>query len=540
MAEKEEDDPWDFLGKSTSGAGRPSSESEPSAESPRQDSDPAAPAPSMSISDLMPARKVPATADETSADEDAWGFLSARKAEMAERADTGGIPEARVEKREAGEFRADMGGTSLKRRAIPMALALALVSVAGFLTETVAATQLVSLAGAQSLFIVYPLGGVGLVLLALLQFRYVDQKARLTVLRVASLLYAAAFVVALVLLGSSIVPVICLAAIYLLGDQLNFLIPLLVWSLAGDEFNVAEGRKIFGWIVAWTYGGQVLGLVIATSSPYLLSAHDIPLPVLLVLDPLICIFIGLWLPRALKGTFAAKGLNRAETMRESVSGAWDFISGVPIWRTFLLASIITFIGGMTVFLSFMTGEGDLIGSNAADLQFFFGAVMLGSLLVCLILQIFFAERLQDRIGIPGVLIILPIMTVLAGVLLAFGIAAQSLVLLALGLGAWFIPRWSIDENARRAALALVPDERRTRVSFIVDLMPISVGLIIAGPLAALGFLSGWLWVIPAAGAIVTLFAVPLMLQVRRGWEDSLLNWRLRRRKQNRSLVLGEE
>jgi uncharacterized membrane protein YoaK (UPF0700 family) len=195
---------------------------------------------------------------------------------------------------------------------------------------------------------------------------------------------------------------------------------------------------------------------------------------------------------------------------------------------------------MTVFLSFMTGEGDLIGSDAGKLQFFFGSVMLASLILCLLLQVFFAEKLQDRIGIPGVLIILPVMTVLAGVLLACGIAFQSLPLLALGLAAWFIPRWSVDENARRAALALVPDERRTRVSFIVDLLPISVGLIIAGPLAALGLLAGQLWVIPALGALITIFAIPLALRVRRGWEDSLLNWRLRRRKQNRSIVLGEE
>lgn len=132
------------------------------------------------------------------------------------------------------------------------------------------------------------------------------------------------------------------------------------------------------------------------------------------------------------------------------------------------------------------------------------------------------------------------MTILAGVALAVGIALQSLAFLALGLAFWFIPRWSIDENARRAALALVPDERRTRVSFVVDLMPISLGLIIAGPLAAIGYLSGYLWAIPMLGALITILAVPLAFKVRRGWEDSLLNWRLRRRKQNRSLSLGEE
>jgi len=513
MSEKSEADPWDFL-------------------TPRVSS-------SSAESDSVAVESPGAPKAESDGD-DPWSFLTARKAEVAGRDDSGSVPEALVEKREAGEFRGDMGGESLKRRALPMALCLALVSVAGFLTETVAATQLVSLAGATSLFFVYPLGGLGLIVLALIQFKFVDQKARLKVLRLASLLYAVAFIITLILLGSSVAPIICIAIVYLLGDQLNFLVPLLVWSLAGDEFNVAEGRKIFGWIIAWTYGGQILGLAIAASSPFAFSALNLPLPLLLLIDPIVCIFVGLWLPLRLKGTFAAKGLNTPESLKTSLAGAWDFINGVPIWRTFLLASTITFIGGMTVFLSFMTGEGDLIGSDAGKLQFFFGSVMLASLILCLLLQVFFAEKLQDRIGIPGVLIILPVMTVLAGVLLACGIAFHSLPLLALGLAAWFIPRWSVDENARRAALALVPDERRTRVSFIVDLVPISVGLIIAGPLAALGLLAGQLWVIPALGALITIFAIPLALRVRRGWEDSLLNWRLRRRKQNRSIVLGEE
>ncbi|CAB4675571.1 unannotated protein [freshwater metagenome] len=145
----------------------------------------------------------------------------------------------------------------------------------------------------------------------------------------------------------------------------------------------------------------------------------------------------------------------------------------------------------------------------------------------------------EKLGIPGVLMILPLATVFGGILVSVGILTSNLAWLAVGLAAWFIPRWSIDENARRAALALVPDERRTRVSFLVDLLPVSVGLIAAGPVAALGLLTDQLWAVPLAAAIVAGVAVPFAIKVRRGWADSLLNWRLRRRKQNRSSILGE-
>jgi MFS family permease len=186
----------------------------------------------------------------------------------------------------------------------------------------------------------------------------------------------------------------------------------------------------------------------------------------------------------------------------------------------------------------MSGESEIIGSNATTLQVFYASVMLLSFLVCWGLQAFAAQRLQDRFGIPTMLLVLPVATVLSGVILAIGIGTNSLVLLGIGLGLWFIPRWSVDENARRAALALVPDERRTRVSFVLDLFPISIGLILSGPIAAVGIFLGWLWVVPALAGLIAVCAIPLLLNVRRGWEDSLLNWRLRRRKQNRSSALG--
>ncbi|MFY9208122.1 MAG: hypothetical protein WAO33_03330, partial [Candidatus Nanopelagicales bacterium] len=69
-------------------------------------------------------QKTPGSGSETSPPpDDDWGFLASRK-EQAQ-------PVEKPVKRAAGEFRGEMaGGVSLKRRAWPMALSLALVSVA--------------------------------------------------------------------------------------------------------------------------------------------------------------------------------------------------------------------------------------------------------------------------------------------------------------------------------------------------------------------------------------------------------------------------
>ena len=218
-----------------------------------------------------------------------------------------------------------------------------------------------------------------------------------------------------------------------------------------------------------------------------------------------------------------------------MASAWDFVTGVPIWRTFLLASIVTFAAGMTGFIAFMVGSGELLDLDAGRIQVFFAGISLASFLVAWLIQATSAERILERLGIPGTLLVLPIATVAAGLLLALGAVLESLVIFAIAITLWRIPRWSVDENARRAALALVPDERRTRVSFLVDLLPVAIGLLLSAPLAIIAVVTGLSWITGIIVAVLAAVAIPLSIRVLRGWEDSLLNWRLRRRKQNRTL-----
>lgn len=490
--------------------------------------------------------------------DDPWGFLADRKPKRVDAAPESSTQPAAPEpaapeqpagdaastpqrglpaKRAHGEFRNTIESVPLKRRAWPIAASLALVSVAGFLTEIVAAAQVISLAGPRSMLYVYPLGGIGLVLLALAQFTYIDGRARLPTIRVVALIYAALFAIGLALLAGSVLPVVAGVLVWLLADQLNFLLPLMIWSLAADEFNVAEGRKVFGWIVTWTYLGQVVGLAIATAGAPLLSTVGIPLTWLLVVAPVLCVIVAWWLPRAMRGSAAATGLARQENMSTSLRSAWTFVAEVPVWRQFLLASSLTFIAGMLIFIGFLAGAENQVSADAERIQLIFGLTTLVSFLICWLVQVFVAEPLQNRIGIPGVLLILPIATVVAAVALLAGVLAEVLPLMAVGAALWLIPRWSVDENARRAALALVPDERRTRVSFVVDLGPVALGLILSGPVAAIGLLTGALWLVPASAAVLAAAAIVPAVKVLRGWEDSLLSWRLRRRKRNRTIGL---
>lgn len=458
--------------------------------------------------------------------EDPWGFLGdRRRAADATAGSPGGIDRATPAR-------------SLHRRAWPVALSLALVLFAGFVTEMVGASQMLALAGPQSLLVMYPVGGVGLLLMALVAFRVVDRRARLPMLRGVLAAYGVVIAVMLGLLLSGVVPLLATAVVWALADQLMFLVPGLLWSLAGDEFNAAEGRRVFGWIVSWTYAGQVAGLAVATVSPWALTALSVPLPALLVVDPVICLGLALWLPRAMAGAAAGRGLTHDEGLRASLASGWSFVRGVPVWQWLMVGSVLVYVAVMTVHLSFMAGAELVLGSDPATLQSVLAGVSLAGFCACWLIQLAAAERVQARLGIAGTLLVLPVCTVVAGALLAAGGVTGSILLLALGVSAVRVPKWSLDENARRAALALVPDERRARVSFLVDLAPTGVGLVLSGAVAAVAVVTGALWVAPALAAVVALAALVPMLAVRRGWDDSLLNWRLRRRKSRTGLDLG--
>jgi MFS family permease len=146
-------------------------------------------------------------------------------------------------------------------------------------------------------------------------------------------------------------------------------------------------------------------------------------------------------------------------------------------------------------------------------------------------------KLLEKWGIPGTLLILPVVTVVAAGMVLLGIASNVLLLVAVGMGIWLAQRWSVDRVARRASLALVPNERRARMYFLLELVPVGVGLIVGAATAAIGVWVGMAWPILIAIIFVALAAIYQGMIVRRGWEESLLNWRLRRRKTNRSIAI---
>lgn len=466
----------------------------------------------------------PASGGSESNEEDPWAFVSNRiKREPEQGAPT---PAAGSRLTDAGS---ESAMQSLRRRARPLAVAAALVYLFGLMTEVVIASRFVSELGPMALVIIYPLGAIGLLAIALVQIKWIDRIPRTHAFTIVTLGYATAFAIGLIFVAIPSTSVWATGAIWLIADQLNFLLPLIVWALIGDLFNAGEGRKIYPWITTWQYGGQLVGLAIPALIPFIFIPLGVPLPWLLIVCPVGIMLLGIYLPRALKDRPISKGHGRDESLGESFTSAWQFVGGVKAFRAMFITSVFVFIAGMSLEASFVSSADRILG-DAAQLQIVYGGTLVIVFAIATTLHLFYTTKLLEKFNIPGSLMVLPIFAIAAGLVIIMGLAFDFLPVLVIGIIAWWVPRWSIDEVARRASLALVPDEKRARVSFLVDLVPFAAGLMVAGfitwivdfidaPIAAP--------IIAVPFAIVALFAAQVM---RRSWQDSLLDPKLRRRK----------
>ncbi len=177
--------------------------------------------------------------DSSSADDD-WGFITARakpsgqsatnKDALADLIEADSVEKTEPVKNVLGSRLDSWGDQSsmdqLRQRARPISLAIAAVFILGYINEIVAGARFVSLLGAKAVIIIYPLAGLGLIGVALLQITWIDKLPRDKALSRVTIAYAIGFVVGLILVAFPQTTVFGSGFIWLFADQLNFLLPI--------------------------------------------------------------------------------------------------------------------------------------------------------------------------------------------------------------------------------------------------------------------------------------------------------------------------
>lgn len=417
-----------------------------------------------------------------------------------------------------------------RRIARPIALALALIQLAGLLTDLVGATQIVTLAGPSALSLIVPISGLAMAATVLFQYGLLDRLPRLRALRLVGGGYALALILTVGLLLAGWAPVLTTAATWLLADQLSLVLPVLLWAIAGDCFNTAEAGRTYSWMLMWGYGGQILGIAVAVAAPALFGHWQVPLPALLLVDPLACAVAALWVPRALRSAPVHPGSRTAANPVVALRGALDFSARVPVWREILMMATLVAAAGATASVGFTVSAGAAIGGDAGQLQTYLGTANLVTLALCGLYQLTLAGSVNSRFGVAAQLMVLPATTVIAGLMLTLGTELDSLWVLAFGIVLIGVPEWTVDDTARHGALSVVPDQLRARLSLTMDFGRFAVAQVVGGLLALIASLTHNYWLTGLFAAALAAAGLRRARRVRSGWDDSLLNWRLRRRK----------
>ena len=328
------------------------------------------------------------------------------------------------------------------------------------------------------------------------------------------------------------------ALLYLVAEQQLLFFPLVFWVLANDMFNMSQSTRLFPLIASMSFVGKLLGIGVTLVSPNLFRQLDIESEDVLFLNVFIYLLAYLVAWVGLRKADIRETRQQHETVKETLMEGWGFVREVLSFRFLALAIIAMLVCDTVIEFRFLVVS-DAQFSDPAQYQTFYSWYRLGLLTVSFIIQGFFTSRIITAVRLKNAFFIKPI-SVLIGALVA--IFKVDLVGSVIGVVLLRLPQYTVDESSQKAFQALVPEERRGRVSIFMDSYLYCIGVIIGclftGGIVLLGILTdfgGYFYVYLGLAVLASLFAVWAIYKMRGVYDVSLLNWRLKRR-QRRGLT----
>ena len=308
-------------------------------------------------------------------------------------------------------------------------------------------------------------------------------------------------------------------ALWLLRGASEFLLGLAVWGLAGLVTDTRQAKRFFPLIGGAAVVGQVVG-GLATR----------PLAGWLGTDNLILVWLGslalvVLMGRTLMKTAGtdARPPRRRRTPAIAEIGA-ELREGLryairsPLLRWMSVGSILFSLLFFSLYLPFSRAAVARF-PQADDLAGFFGLFFAVSTAVTLLLSLFVMNRALSRVGVPAVMMVLPVLY-----LLAFGvltIASTFAILLAFRF-AQVVWLQGGASSAWEAVINTVPGDRRDRMRAFLYGGPTQVGTVLAGLVAVVGERAVSPRVLYGLGLAAAAGAVYAMSRVRRAYASELV------------------
>ena len=374
----------------------------------------------------------------------------------------------------------------------------------------------------------------------------VDRMERVHLIKYLMLAFAVIFLILRFIFSLGTPDWISYPILYILTDQIYAVFPLAFWAMVNDQYTAAEGKRLFPIITMGTMIGSILGNGLAALSAWMLRQSGDDPTSLLPLGSII-LLVGFVI---IEAVFSKRTVNARHShdgtvdIKQTLNVGVDYIKNVPIFTYLALAMLLSGWVFAVIEYHFLYSVDQSVSQDPLQFQAFYGIFKIILIISTILVQALVSGRLMERIGLKSAFIIQPIALAI-GAVLAFLVpgvygAAGARYVVRLVQQAW-------DEPARKSLENLIPDERRGRVSVVIDRYFYDLSTIVASLVLGLLLLLGsngtvsqiTIYIYMGLAVVASLIAIWAGFRLRARYDESMLDWRLARSRR-KSVLTGIE
>lgn len=424
-----------------------------------------------------------------------------------------------------------------------MGLILLVNSLAQQVAEITAVANLLSEGGVNQILLVWLVDSVLILITMGLQSLIIDRFNRISFMRWIIFGFAISFGLLRLLYTSGAPTWLSYALLYLIGTQQLVFFPMMFWVLANDIFDLAQATRLFPIITSFGFLGRLFGIGISLIVPFFAGTYTIFKPEgLIVINAGFYLLIFGLIYFGMSKVKLHQAVQTHASVKETFTKGWDFVKEVPAFRYLAISIIALLISDAVIEFRFLVVSNNVY-PDPLRYQNFYATYRLVLTIGAILLQTLFTSRVIASMTIKNTFFIKPFSVLVSSLWMLL----QSGLISAFG-GALFLrlSQNTIDEPTRKAFQSLVPDERRGRVSIFMESY-----LYFAGTFLGVALTGAIVWagthfgmtqyhlIYMGVSLVASLLAIWAIAQMRRVYDSSLLNWRLKRRQRGRSSVLDK-
>jgi AAA family ATP:ADP antiporter len=430
-----------------------------------------------------------------------------------------------------------------RKLAFSLMAVLAMASLVLELSDVIATGGFVSKVGPNNICWLWIADMVIAMLTAGFYAMAVDNMNRLKLVKWLSIGFAILFLIVRFIFSLHAPDWVSYPLLYILTDQFYAVFPLAFWAMVNDLYTSAEAKRLYPIIIMGMALGSILGNGLAAISGWILQRSGGDGALLLPFGSIL-LLVGVLI---LQFSFSKRTVNARQAhddnfnFGQTVKVGLDYMKNVPIFTYLAISMLFSGLVFTVIEYHFLFSVDQSVSQNPLQFQTFYGTFKIILIISILLIQALVSGRLLEKVGLKNSFIFQPVALAL-GALLALAVpgvigAAGARYLVRLTQQSW-------DDPARKSLENLIPDERRGRVSVLIDRYFYDVSTIVGALVLALllslksmAFISqGQIILVYLGLAIVAaLVAVVAGFRLRAKYEQSLLDWRLARPRRKSAL-----